>query len=80
MLFALLLPGGGHLAAGRYGWGAFLLFPASFVIARALMVKNVYPPVWHLRLAGGWGFAATGLTLFALWWALSFWMALRIEE
>ena len=80
LLFALLLPGGGHLAAGRYGWGAAFLFPAAFVFARVLMVKNVYPPVWHLQLTGGWGFAGAGLALFALWWALSFWLALRIEE
>lgn len=80
LFFALLLPGGGHLAAGRYGWGAFLLLPASFAVARVLMVKNVFPPVWHLRLTGGWGFAAAGLSLYALWWALSFLMALRIEE
>jgi len=80
VLFAGLLPGGGHLSAGRYGWGAFFLFPAALVLAKTLIVKDVYPAAWHLRLTGGWGFATAGLVLFALWWALSFLMALRIEE
>jgi tetratricopeptide (TPR) repeat protein len=80
VIFAALLPGGGHLSAGHYGWGAFFLLPASFFLARFLLVKDFYPPVQYLRLTGGWGLTAVAAALFALWWAASFWSALKLEE
>jgi tetratricopeptide (TPR) repeat protein len=80
VVFAVLLPGGGHLSAGRYGWGVFFFLPAALVFARLLLVKNIYPSPWHLQLVSGWGFAAGAAALFGLWWVVSFWMALKIEE
>jgi hypothetical protein len=80
VIFSALLPGGGHLSAGHYGWGAFFLLPASFFLARLLLVKDFYPPDQYLRLTGGLGPTAVATALFALWWAASFWSALKLEE
>ena len=79
-ILAVLVPGGGHLSAGRYVPGVLFLLPAAFFLARLLPSQEPFPAAWYLRLTGGWGLAAMGVVLYGLWWALSFWSSLRIEE
>ena len=73
LCLAALAPGGGHLSAGRYGWGVFFWLPASFFLARVLVTRNAFPSPWPLSLGGGGGLVTAGLVIYLLWWAMSLW-------
>lgn len=80
VFLALLLPGGGHLSAGRFGAGAVFALPAAMLLAWVIFTRNAFPATGHLRLTAGLGIALPLAAAYVLWWALSLWLALRIEE
>lgn len=77
---AVLAPGGGHLSAGRYLPGIVFLLPAAFFEARVLLGQGVFRSPWSLGSAAGSSFATAGIVVFAVWWAVSLWLATRLEE
>jgi tetratricopeptide (TPR) repeat protein len=79
-LLALIVPGGGHLSAGRYGVGTFFALPATTVLAWVFVTRNSYPATWHLNLVGGPALSLTLTAGYALWWALNLYLSFRIEE
>lgn len=78
---AALVPGGGHCSAGRYIVGTFFMLPAAFFLASTFFVDDLlYPSVWHLQLTTGKGPALIAWGLYLLWWGLSLWAAIRLED
>lgn len=80
VVLALLVPGGGHLSAGRFGAGAVFALPATMMLAWVFFTRNAFPATSHLRLTAGLGIILPLGGAFVLWWALSLWLAVRIEE
>lgn len=80
LVFAALAPGGGHLSAGRFWTGVAFLFPAAFFEARVLLGRGVFLSPWSLGSAAMSWFTTGAAVVFGLWWALSLWLASRLEE
>lgn len=80
IIFAVLAPGGGHLSAGRFRTGVVFLLPAAFFEVRFLFGRSAFPSPWSLGSAAASSFAAVGMVIFGLWWAVSLWLATRLEE
>ncbi|MFC1657007.1 tetratricopeptide repeat protein [Candidatus Moduliflexota bacterium] len=75
-----LVPGSGHLYSGRYVTGTFYAFPACAALAWFYVTRGAYPSTWHLQLSGGPALLVVGGVLYLLWWAMSLWSSLWIEE
>jgi tetratricopeptide (TPR) repeat protein len=80
LIAAALLPGGGHFSAGRYAAGMLFLLPASVLLAAVFFGGEALPAVWHLKAMEGGGIVVPGVAAYLFLWALSLWMALRLEE
>jgi tetratricopeptide (TPR) repeat protein len=77
---AALIPGGGHLSAGKLRSGLLLLLPASFLVARVLFGAGVYASPWSLGSGASSWLSAAGIATLAVLWAASLWLTLRFEE
>lgn len=80
LVFAALAPGGGHLSAGRFWAGVALLLPASFLESRVLLGAGTRPSPWSLGGASTSPLHLAGIVVLALLWALSLFLAARLEE
>jgi hypothetical protein len=80
LLSAVLIPGGGHFSVGRYAAGIFFLLPAAVLLAAFFFGGEALPAAWHLKAIEGWGMVAPGVAMYLFLWALSLWLAMRLEE
>lgn len=80
LIAAVVLPGGGHFSVGRYAAGLIFLLPASVLLAAFFFGGGALPPAWHLRAMEGRGLAVSGAAAYFFLWALSLWLALRLED
>ena len=80
ILAAVLLPGGGHFSVGRYAAGMLFLLPASVLLAAFFFGGGILPAAWHLKAMEGRGMVVAAVASYLFLWALSLWIALRLEE